>query len=73
MELLSMSGSMVTVSGGSTNMTKSMVTWQPNIQMEESSIIRARMVCTTVTELKHSMMEYIEESSKIAGETVMDS
>ena len=42
--------------------------------MEESTIISARMICSTVTEFKHTMMEKdIEDSSLMTGLTVMDS
>ena len=74
MELLRQSGRVVTVSGGSTNMEREKVTRHGNIQMEEPTIISARMVKKTVTEFEHSMVEeYIEESSKMADMTVMDS
>ncbi len=51
------------------------ITYQSNIQMEELTIISsARMVNITVTEFKLTRMEqYIEESSKIAVITDMDS
>ncbi len=65
---------MVKVSGCSTNMERQKVSAYKNLQMEESTIIRSRMVSSTVTELLHAMMEeYIEESSKINSLTVMDS
>ena len=41
--------------------------------MEELTIINARMVFPTVTEFKVTFVEYIEESSKVAGKMVMDS
>jgi hypothetical protein len=42
--------------------------------MEESAIISSRMVLKTVTEFTHNIMEeYIEESTKMATMTVMDS
>ena len=66
MELLRKSGKMVSSFGGSSNMAREKVTRHLNLQMEESTIISARMVSTTVTEFKHTVMEeYIEESSKI--------
>jgi hypothetical protein len=67
---------MVKVCGGSTNMPMQKVARHTNIQMEESTItiISARIIITTVTELKHTMVEQnIEESSKMARKTVMDS
>ncbi len=78
MEFLRQSGTMVKVCGGSTNMPMQKVARHTNIQMEESTItitiISARIIITTVTELKHTMVEqYIEESSKMARKTVMDS
>jgi hypothetical protein len=55
-------------------MERQKVSAYKNLQMEESTIIRSRMVISTVTELLHTMMEeYIEESSKINSLTVMDS
>ena len=74
MELLRKSGKMVTISGGSKKMARAKVTRQPNIQMEESTIISARIICPTVTEFIQKLMEKnIEESSKMAKLTVMDS
>ncbi len=56
------------------NMASQKVTLLKNFQMEESAIISSRMVLKTVTELTHNMMEeYIEESTKMATMTVMDS
>ena len=40
--------------------------------MEESTIVISRII-QTVTEFKQTIKEYIEESSKRAGATVMDS
>jgi hypothetical protein len=41
--------------------------------MEESTIFSTRIIGPTVTEFLLKMMEYIEESTKISGLTVMDS
>ena len=57
MEFLRKSGTMVTVSGGSSNMAREKVTRHLNLQMEESTIISGRMVSTTVTELKHKLVD----------------
>jgi hypothetical protein len=55
-------------------MTLMKVTRQSNIQMEVSTIFSARMVSTKVTEFEQTLVDqFIEESSKRAGTTVMDS
>jgi|LauGreDrversion4_2_1035121.scaffolds.fasta_scaffold424435_2 hypothetical protein len=64
----------VSAGGGSTNMARMKVSFNSNIQMDQSTIFRSRMVATSVTELKKAMMDtHIEESSKMASITVMDS
>ena len=74
MELLSKSGRVVAVSGGSTNMEREKVTRHGKIQMEELATISSRIIVSTVTEFKHTMMEKdIEDSSLMTGLTVMDS
>ena len=74
MELQRKSMTMVKAGGGSTSMTLMKVTRQSNIQMEVSTIFSARMVSTKVTEFEQTLIDqFIEESSKRAGITVMDS
>ena len=74
MELQRKSITMVKAGGGSTSMTLMKVTRQSNIQMEVSTIFSARMVSTKVTEFEQTLEDqFIEESSKRAGITVMDS
>ncbi len=73
MELLRKSRTMVTAGGGSADMAEEKVTLQSNIQMEVSTIISTRIMSATVTEFKQIMEKYIEESSKVATMTVMDS
>ena len=54
-------------------MTMQKVARHSNVRMEESAIT-ITINSSTVTELKHTMVEqYIEESSKMARKTVMDS
>ena len=65
---------MVIAGGGSTSMTLMKVTRQSKIQMEVPTIFSARMVSTKVTEFEQTLEDqFIEESSKRAGITVMDS
>jgi len=57
-------------------MARRKVTLHKNIELEKSTILSKRMIATTVMELKNALKyrdKYIEESSKMASVTVMDS